>query len=187
MGFGGGGSGAAFTGVLPATTAEFTNSPVADDTDFGIVANTLRVYGQAFVLPATSKFYLITGLGWKNGATITDTLFCGLEKIGINTVPPTETALELVGYSTNIAQVGASAEQKNTAITQTRPLGKGDVVIGYIGSTTGTGTVRGLTVAAENSQRAITDVKAFPQWKPVTAWTAAVARYFMRYSFTGYG
>jgi len=188
MGFGGGGSAAAFSGILPATTAEFGTATVADNGEQPpLIAGGNRFYGQAFVLPNTSKFYLLSGIEWKIGLTNTGNVLAGLDKIGINTVPPSATDLELVAYCPDVAAGAVSSTQRNSLITQTKPLGAGEIFIPWVSGSTVTMAFRIFSVAAENTYRAITDSRTFPSWKNTTAWTAIAMRTYIKCYFVGYG
>lgn len=187
MGFGGGGSAGAAIITFTPSTAEQGSAVVVDDAQSTGASGTTRYYGQAFILPATSKFWLITGIEWKNGITLGSNILCGLDKIGINTIPPTATDIELAAYTSDVAQAGASSIQRNSVITQTKVLGSGEIVIPWFSPSVAAGTFRYFTVGAENDSRAITDSRTFPTWKSVTAWTASVARIYMKVYFVGYG
>lgn len=187
MGFGGGGSGLSSSPIFSPSTVESNSTAVVDDTEQSTSAGTVRQYAAPFILPATSKFWLITGIEWKNGTLVAGNILTGLDKIGINTDPPTAVDTELVAYATDLAQAGVSVIQRNSIITQTRPLGKGDIVIPWWSASAIGGRIRYLTVGASNYNRTLTDDRSFPTWKTTVAWGATTAKPYMKVYFTGYG
>ena len=60
-----------------------------------------------FTLPSTEKFYIITGIEWKNGGTVAGNVVCGVDLVDAN--PPTLAGTVNVAVGTQIAQSGTSA------------------------------------------------------------------------------
>lgn len=189
MGFGGGGSsGAAQSPILLPSTAEVTQAFIVDDNSSGPgTAGTARIYGQPFTVGSTSKFWLITGISWKNGAAVAGNILCGIDKVQANVQPPVNTDNELVAYTSDVAQAGINTTQRNSVVIQTRPLGVGEIITPWINSTNITAAFRYQTVAAENNERLITDSRTFPTWKSAAAWVTLTTRWAIQLHITGYG
>lgn len=91
-----------FDGNTLTEVAEAASSPVADNADFTMIANTK--YYAFFTLPTTEKIYYITGIEWKNGGSISGgAINTGVDVINAN--PPTidATPVAATGQRTTVS------------------------------------------------------------------------------------
>lgn len=111
--------GAAGYGVSPAQYAglgkklqtEESSTPVAGGSTDAPGADIRR---YAFLqLPTDFDLYVITGIEWKNGATIDGNVYCGVEIVDAN--PPVASETSLVAWAKR-AQSGISSVQRLTRI-----------------------------------------------------------------------
>ncbi len=161
--------------------AEAASSPVADNTNTALGTG-IRVYAF-FTLPTTERFYIITGIEWKNGATVAGNVQCGVDLIDAN--PPTLAAVPLAAHGQELAQAGASGVQRNSRIVS-RPIRGGTLVGIWFVSNSTTATFANLTgQASQNQQKAIAYTNNPPN-QDATAWTAATVRYYAKLYFRGY-
>jgi len=174
LGFGGGGSGLSsptFALGAEATLASF----VGDTTDQAIGANGVRYY-NIFTPGIVGDMFVITGLEWKNGAVIIGNVGCGIVRVDAN--PPTVNNAAMKCFASTVAQVGASAIQRNNILEQVIIEG-GVPHAMYIQMDTGTATIRELPGAGAGRER----TEAFSSDPPRTAtaaWNASPNTYYFK-------
>lgn len=163
-------------------TAESNTTPVTDNADFTAVAGN-RYYAY-FTLPTSEKFYIITGIEWKNGATVSGNVIAGIDVI--NADPPTIDNTPLLALSQQAAQTGTSVIQRVSAISSS--LIRGGTICGaWISCSSGTATLREQTGLGSQKQHKATSYSATPSFSENTAFAAAVTvRKYIKVYYRGY-
>jgi hypothetical protein len=98
-------------------SAEASSTPVAGAT-LTALGSGVRVFAF-FTLPTTEKWYVITGIEWKNGGTVNGNVWCGVERVDAN--PPV-----LPGPSTSRPALGHGPDDD-----QRRPAQLADRLAGH--------------------------------------------------------
>ena len=161
--------------------AEENSTPVTDGADFTAVAG-VRYY--AFLtIPSTYKFYNITGIEWKNGATVSGNVICGIDLVDAD--PPTIASTPLACLGMQVAQAGTSAVQRNSLLTNTT-FRAGSIVGVWVSCSSGTATLREQTGLGSQNQSKATAYSATPGTSDATAWTATTARKYIKVYYRGY-
>jgi len=161
--------------------SEENSTPVTDGADFTVTAGT-RYY--AFItLPSTYPFYTITGLEWKNGATVAGNVLCGIDIVDAD--PPTLASTPLVALGMQVAQSGTSVVQRNSNIKAWFP---GGTLLGcWISLSDGTAKVREQTgLGSQNQLKTVGAYTSTPATNEVTAWSTATARKYIKLYYKGY-
>jgi len=171
---------ATFTGSVT-ETSEANTTPVTDGADFTAVAGTR--YYAFFTLPSTEKFYLITGIEWKNGATVSGNIQAGVGVIDAN--PPTLASTPQIALGMEIAQAGASVIQR-VSFVSSELIRAGTICGAYVSCSSGTATLREQTGLGSQNQSKATAYSASPPTSDNTAWTTATARKYLKIYFRGY-
>ena len=126
-------------------SAEVNSGFVSDSIDVAGLS-TLRAY-RFFTLPTTEKLYIFTKIEWKNGATISGNITCGIDiVIGI---PPTLNRTYLVGVTAEVAQSGASSLQSSSLINSIAVRGGTEIGV-WFSCSSATGTIRGDSLGSGN-------------------------------------
>jgi len=162
-------------------TTEQNTTPVSDNADFTAVAGTR--YYAFFTMPTTEKFYIITGIEWKNGATVAGNVIAGLDIV--NADPPTLASTPLLSVAQEVAQAGVSAVQRSS-ITSSCIIRGGTIVGIWVSLSNGTATIREITGQGSQNQQKATAYSATPASNEVTAWAAATARKYLKLYYRGY-
>lgn len=162
-------------------SAELNSTPVSDNADFTATAG-VRYYGF-ITTPSTEKLYLITGIEWKNGATVNGNVVAGVDVI--NADPPTLASTPLLSVTQEVAQAGTSAVQR-VSIVMGQPIRAGAVVGIWVSCSSGTATLREQTGLGSQNQQKATAYSANPNAADNTAWTTATARKYLKLYFRGY-
>jgi len=103
-------------------------------------------------LPTTYNFYLITGIEWKNGATVAGDVTCGVDLLDAN--PPVTDQTQLLGVVT-VAQSGANSIQRTNLIVS-EPIRGGSNIGVWFNRSNGTATFSFLAAPdINNNWRAI--------------------------------
>lgn len=165
-------SGAALT-----ESAEANSTPVAGGSTTAPGAN-IRRYAF-FTLPTTEKWYIITGIEIKNGATISGNVYCGVDLVDAN--PPSSDFTKLVAWG-GFPHSGISVVQRFSLIGSTPIRG---------------GTVLGVWFAPDSATAtfAYTVVSSTPNSKNVTAsslplvesavWANSVNQFYLKCYYRG--
>jgi len=164
-----------------AESTESNTTPVTDGADFTAVAGTR--YYAFFTLPSTHIFFIITGLEWKNGATVSGNVIAGVDIIDAD--PPTLASVPLVALANEIAQAGTSVIQRNSQLTS-KPIRGGSVIGAWVSCSSGTATLREQTGLGSQNQSKATAYSTGPPTNDVTAWTATTARKYLKIYYRGY-
>lgn len=162
---------------------EASSTPVTDTTST-TTANTTRLY-EFYTLPTTEKFYVITGIEWKNGATVSGDTICGAVIIDAN--PPTQAAVPTVAFGQLTANSGANAIQRVSRIVS-HPIRGGTTIGIFVQPSSGTHTYRTATVSSSNNRK--TGI-TFPSGGNVAnqengAWTAGTVKAYLKVYYRGY-
>lgn len=118
-------------------TSEDNSTPITDNADFTVTAGTR--YYAFLTIPSTYKFYEITGIEWKNGATVAGNVICGIDLVNAN--PPTIASTPLACLGVQIAQSGTSVVQRNSLITN-GTFRAGSIIGVWVSCSSGTATLR---------------------------------------------
>ena len=169
--------------ITPNSTesAETNSTPITDGADFTITAG-VRYYGF-ITIPTTYKFHIITGIEWKNGATVSGNIQAGIDIV--NADPPTLASTPLLALAQEVAQAGTSAVQR-VSITASHPIRGGAIIGIWVSGSSGTATLREQTGLGSQNQSKATAYDASPQASDNTAWTTATARKYLKIYYRGY-
>jgi len=136
-----------------------------------------------FTLPSTEKFYIITGIEWKNGTTITGGSLIDSGVIAFNLIPPTIQIAPVLAVGSQLTQSGVDAVQRCSQISS-KIIRAGTIIGVYFGSTTSTDFKVG-TNGTSISANKITTV--YPKDAiDDTAMTNSVVRIYSKVYFRGY-
>lgn len=171
----------AWTTILFQESAEANTTPVTDGADFTVTAG-VRYYAF-FTLPSTEHFYIITGIEWKNGATVSGNITSGIDVVDAD--PPTLAAVPLVANSSELAASGASSIQRNSRISS-QPIRSGTICGAWVSCSSGTHTLREQTGLGSQNQTKATAYSASPGTQDTTAWATATARKYLKIYYRGY-
>ena len=141
----------------------------------------VRFYHQ-FTLPTTEKFYVITGIEWHNGATVSGNIQCGIEVTNAN--PPTVAATELMGISSQVAQSGTDQIQRNSNIS-CNPIRNGTTMNAWISIDNNTGLL-GYTVSTSTTSQKAIAYTSTPLLSNSTAWSANSQIFYIKVYYRGY-
>lgn len=161
--------------------SEANSTPISDNADFTAVAGT-RYYGFV-TIPSTEKIYVITGIEWKNGATVSGNVTAGLDVVDAN--PPTLASTPLIGVAQEVAQAGTSAVQR-VSVNSSWIVRAGTIVGIWVSCSSGTATLREQTGLGSQNQSKATAYSATPNASENTAWATATARKYLKLYFRGY-
>ena len=164
-----------------ALTSEANTTPVTDNADFTVTAG--HRYYAYFTLPSTEKFYQITGIEWKNGATVAGSVISGIDYVYAD--PPTnaEVILGAIGQVTSAS--GASSVQRvSTVLGHFFPA---STVLGvWVSCSSSSHTLREQTGLSSQNQSKATSYTTNPGLSESTAWTATTARKYLKVYYKGY-
>lgn len=139
-----------FAGLGKKLQAEESSTPVAGGSTDAPGAD-LRRY--AFVqLPTDYDLYVITGIEWKNGATLDGDVYCGVEIVDAD--PPVATETSLVAWAKR-QQSGISAVQRLTRITSL-PIVGGTRLGVWFNPSSGTATFAYSSATSGKNNRNVT-------------------------------
>jgi len=175
---GGGGS-----GITQQT--EQNSTPAADNSNnSGLINYIWR--GDYVTLPTTYKFYKLTAVEIKNGATVNGNLMVGCMKVTTN--PPTLATTQIVAQSPVTAQTGVSTTQK-IPVVQTALVAGGDTVVPFVYFGSNTAVIRGITISSANVYKNTATFPASGELIPLdqtTAWSADTAKLWAQLYYVGY-
>lgn len=161
-------------------TAEQSNTPVSDDSE--ATSNNTKVF-IPFILPTTEKLYIITGIEWKNGATIDGFVSCGVSILDAD--PPTDNNTILVANGKIISQSGVSSIQRNSDITS-QPIRGGTQLGVWFNTDSATATFRFLgSQPSINRIKSVTFVVGEPNGENV-GWSSDVNPRYIKVYYRGY-
>jgi hypothetical protein len=161
-------------------TAEKSQAPLAGGTST-VPNSSLRWY-QFYTMPATEKFYLITGIEWINKGTVNGNVQCGVDRV--DAIPPVSASTPLLAFSSTVAQAGTNAVQRNSAITS-EPIKAGTLVGAWCQSSSATATFGTTAVANANNRKTIAFTSDPPN-QDVTAWTSSATGFSVKLYYVGY-
>ena len=161
--------------------SEQNTTPVTDGADFTVTAG--HRYYAFFTIPSTYKHYIITGIEWKNGATVSGNVICGIDVVDAD--PPTLASTPLSVLSIQVAQSGTSAVQRNSNVTNTI-FRAGTILGAWVSCSSATATLREQTGLGSQNQSKATAYSATPGTSDSTAWTATTARKYLKIYYKGY-
>lgn len=173
-------TGNAFTNMLT-ESAELASTPVTDTADFTMA--TTETYTAHYTMPSTHKFYLITGIEWKNGATVAGNIRNAVYKIDADPPSSASTTQVCAGGTTN--QSGTNAVQRNSIVTS-RPVRAGDVVSIMVTSSSASSTMRQSTGASSQNQQRTVALAINNTSGDNTSWTAQTVRTYLKIYYRGY-
>ena len=162
-------------------TAEANTTPITDNADFTVTAGSR--YYAFFTLPTTEHFYIITGIEWKNGATVNGTITSGVDEIDAD--PPTLASTPLLANAQEVTQAGTSAIQR-VSIISSKIIRAGKVLGVWVSCSSGTATLREQTGLGSQNQQKATAYTSAPLSNETTAWTTATARKYLKLYYRGY-
>ena len=164
-----------------ALTTETNIAVVTDNADFTAVAG-VRYYAF-FTLPSTEKLYKITGIEWKNGATVTGDIVAGIDYVDAN--PPSNVTALLGTLALVTAASGVSAVQRvSTVASQIYPASS--VLGAFISCSSSSQTLREQTGLSSQNQSKATAYTVSPSLSDSTAWTATTARKYIKVYYQGF-
>lgn len=88
---------------------ETIEQTLGSDEDGSSSAVTSRRFYRFLTLPSTEKFYIFTGITWRNGSGVAGNIISGIDVV--NTDPPTIDHTPLVALAQEVAQAGTNQYQ----------------------------------------------------------------------------
>ncbi len=158
--------------------AEANTTPVTDDSE-GLSPD-IRNYAF-FTLPSTEKWYIITGIEWKNGTAVAGNVVCGVDIIDAN--PPTLNGKPLVALGQEIAASGTNSVQRNSRISS-NPIRGGTILGAWVNFNNTSQKMRFFTGGSQN-QNFTETYTATPGNQNTTAWNATTTRQYIKVYYTG--
>jgi len=174
----GDGTGNTYSNMLN-ESAEASASDGAQTSSAGV--NGTRMYGFE-TLPTTEKWYIITGIEWKNGATVSGNVMSGVDLVNAN--PPTVNNTQLVATSIPVAQSGTNAVQRTSQIVS-MPIRGGSVIGMWFNQDNNTGTVGYGTVTSLNHQK-IESYTSNPTVTNTASWGAGTTQRYTKVYYRGF-
>lgn len=163
-------------------SSEASTTPVADDSENAGSALTGKRY-IFFTLPTTEKWYIITGIEWKNGTVVGGNVFAGVEYVDAN--PPVLANVMTVAVMQPVVQSGTNVIQRNSLISS-EPIRGGSILGAYFITDSATSKFRFLA-----SQPSVNRLKAavagsidYPNGDS-TAWTANGSPFYLKVYYRG--
>jgi len=161
-------------------TSESSSTPITDDGDLTVAAG--HRYYAFFTLPTTETLYYITGIEWKNGATVAGNVIAGIDVIDAD--PPTINSTPLAGLAQEVAQAGTSAVQRVSV--NFSKLFRGGTVLGvWVSLSSGTATLREDNGAA-NGRKKATAFDSSPSAAENTGFTTGIDPVYLKVYYRGY-
>lgn len=168
----------AWSGILT-ESAEQSNTPVADNA----IENVANVRHYVFItLPTAEKFYVITGIEWKNSTTIAGNVTAGVDIIDAN--PPAINSSLLAAFSQEVAQAGSNSIQR-VSIQRSLSIRGGTICGIWHNSNNATGQFRTLTTGSAVHNKNVT-YSASPPMANNAAWVNDTREYYLKAYYRGY-
>ena len=169
------------TDFFPGITTEQNTTPITDGADFTATAG-VRYYAFFTISDSFPKLYMVTGIEWKNGASVAGNITCGIDVV--NADPPTLAGVTLSAVSQEVAQAGTSAVQR-VSIIAGMPLQSGVVYGAWVSCSSSSATLREQTGLGSQNQQKATAYTASPTTQDTTAWTTSTARKYLKIYYKG--
>lgn len=168
-----------YSGIIE--TAEASNTPVADDQENGGSISGVRQYIY-ITLPTTSKWFMITGIEWKNGTVVNGNVFAGIEFIDAN--PPVLANVLTGAFIQPIAQAGTNAVQRGSVVSS-MPIRGGTTIAAWLVSDSATSKLRSLSAQPSiNNKKTISGAVDYTNGNS-TAWAAGTNYYYIKVYYRG--
>jgi hypothetical protein len=162
-------------------TAEAATTPVADNTTL-TPGTGVRLYAH-FTMPSTEKFYIVTGIEWKNGGTVAGNILSGVDLINAN--PTTQAATVNLAVGQELAQAGANVIQRQSMIAS-RPIRGGTLCTAWIVTSNASSIFRILNGQANQAQQKSIAYAVAVGQQENTAWTNSTNRAYIKVYYVGY-
>lgn len=172
---------ATYMPLAPQTESSATTTADTGSTAPGVT--TLRFYAF-FPLPSTEPFYRISGIEWKNKATVAGSTLSGVDLV--DTPIPVAPAVLNVALGVETANAGANAVQRVSRVSS--DLIPGGTIIGvWIQASNATHTYGTFTGVNFNSRKTVTYPTAanVPQ-EDSTAWTSSATQAYIKVYYVPY-
>lgn len=132
-------------------------------------------------LPSTETLYTITGIEWKNGASVSGTIISGIDQI--DSLTPTIDSTPLLALAQEVTQTGISQVQRSSVVSS--KLIRGGTLIGAWVSCSAATTLQKDNGAGGAYHKA-TSYDASPSACDNTAFTSAVDPVYLKVYYRGY-
>jgi len=164
-------------------TVEQSSSPVNANVST-TVPTTIRFF-DFHTLPTTEKFYVITGIEWKNGNTVAGNTICGA--VLVNMVPPTQNAVPTVAFGQLTANANANSPQRVSRIVS-QPIRGGTMIGVFIHADNASHTYSTATVANANNRKSSFPFPAQGNVanQDAVAWVAHTTKPYIKVYYQGY-
>ncbi len=164
-------------------TSEASSTPVTDDNVTGMSTDKLFL-GNQITLPTTEKFYKITAIECKNGATVSGSMVMGACEVDGS--PPVDNHFLVLAYTPLTSQSGTSTTQKVNVSTSVVLLG-GTKVTGFLTMDNGTGECRYLATSNQKGEKTAYGAQAPPTHDGTSiAWGNTTVQLYLKLYFKGY-
>ena len=163
-------------------SSEQNSTPVTDDANFDATAG-VRYYAF-FTLPTTEKFYLITGIEWKNGTNQAGNVQSGVDIVDAN--PPTLASTPQVAIAAEVAQAAVADTIQRVSVVSSELIRGGTICGAWISCSSSTADLREDAGLGSQNQQKATSYSASPATSENTAWTAATGRKYIKVYYRGY-
>ena len=177
-------SASAAVAISKLATLEATEASTTPITDNASAALNGRYFHVHFTLPTTEKFYIITGIEWKNGVTVAGNIMVGGSLVDAN--PPVAAQEILVALGAEIAQSGASVIQRNSKITS-YPIRGGSTLSAWVHTSAGTATILFKSDSSSVVREKTIAYTATPPIQDITAWdVSTTSEMYLKVYYRGY-
>ena len=172
-----------YTGPGITIAAEENTTPVTDDAGPAGL-NTVKFYAF-FTVPSTYKYYEITGIEWKNGATVNGSIGCGVDFIDPNSpTNPSNVTVSNVCIGLNTTQTPINSVQRNSNISPNW-VRAGKTLGAWISFSSNTATARFQTgLSSVNIQKTV-PYTTTPPYTDATAWGANTSHIYIKVYLKG--
>lgn len=161
--------------------AEQSNTPVSDNGDTTIGTST--TYFTFYQMPSTYKWYVCTGIEWKNGATVNGSITGMVYATDGN--PPSQAAINLLATTGTIVQSGTSTTQRSSVVGATCIIRGGTNLA--IGFSTGSATATLRTLSGQASQNRTKASALLAPTTNSTAWSTGTLDVYGKIYYRGFG
>ena len=160
-------------------SSEYSTTPVTDDNDFTVTSG--HRYYMMFTLPTTETLYYITGIEWKNGASVSDVIISGIDQI--NSLTPTITTTPLIALAQELTQSGTNAVQRSSVVSS-KLIPAGTILGAWVSCNAA--TILRKDNGAGGAYSKATSYTSAPASASGTAWTSGVDPLYIKVYFKGY-
>jgi hypothetical protein len=140
---------------------------------------------RTYTLPSTEKWYVITGIEWKNGNESTETKVAGVSLV--DALNPSSTFTQLVALCKKVTPTGLNTVQRENVLWS-KPIKAGSIIGVWWGSVSGSArsTFTGSSSQNREHQANWTDGAGDVKTQDSNTWTATTLAFDVNAYYKGY-